>query len=118
MRGLALVTFAISAFIVTSCINRAMTLSLMHPGLTIEGAYEKTLTSQDIDEIVAVSAQRDIRQPLDVIRSVAPSVAEVESGGPEKTGDPTTSFKVKKMNGHWSVVPKSIIQGTSLVIRE
>jgi hypothetical protein len=84
----------------------------MHPGLTVDGPAQKTLSSSDIDEIVAVSSRRDIQQPLTHITVDAPGKAAVQGGDPQKTGDSQTDFRVQKVNGRWTVVRGSILQTT------
>jgi hypothetical protein len=87
---------------------------LVHPQL--DGPHEAELTTSDVRQIIELSYSRsDIRQPIYRIYMEAPDQADVSGGRPQNTGDPVTGFKVRKRDGHWTIVPGSVYQ-TEVII--
>jgi hypothetical protein len=79
------------------------------PSIAFHGKHAPQLTVDDVRQIVAIAKSRsDILKPIDVIEVGQPNEAEVESGNPQKSGDPLSNFKVRKENGHWKLIEKSV----------
>ena len=79
------------------------------PSMVFEGQYTTQLTLDDVRQIVAIGKSRsDILKPIHKIWIEQPNEAKVQGGDPQRTGDPVTSFKVRKQNGHWRLIEKSL----------
>ena len=55
----------------------------------------------EIDRLVA--KRRDIVKPVDAIGMLAPDYAQVSSGAPQRNGDLTSWFHIRKKNGKWTI---------------
>jgi hypothetical protein len=86
------------------------------PNIAFHGAYASQLTVDDVGQIVALSRGRaDIRPGVDMIEADSPDEATVHSGHPDKTGDLATDFKVRKRNGRWFLLEKTISTGQTVI---
>ena len=71
----------------------------------------QTLTRDDVEQISELARHRtDIRKPIYEICVTAPSRADVSGGPTENSGDLVTGFKVRKDNGRWKIIDKSVYQ--------
>jgi hypothetical protein len=107
MRALVLLSLALCAA-VTSCTPFQIATSTF-PGIILEGPYSGSLATADVRQIIELGrGLRHIKHPVYRIDMQRPDEAEITSGRTERTGDYQSSFKVRKRNGGWEVIPRSI----------
>gem|GEM_PF-2491108 len=85
------------------------------PSMGFAGRYTAQLTVSDVRQIVEL-AHHDSRivKPVYQIVMNKPDEAEVNSG-PEVNGALNTSFNVRKENGRWILIEKSINTGQAFL---
>jgi len=88
-----------------------------YPSMGFAGSYCKQLTVDDVRQIVRLARNRaDILKPVDqIVMEKRPDEAEINSGNPRESGDPGTSFKVRKRNGRWMIIERSIDTGPGII---
>jgi hypothetical protein len=87
-----------------------------YPNIDIFGPFAKDWVVADVREIVALAkARSNIRKPIDQIEVDQRDHANVKSGNPQNQGDPLTTFKVRRQNGHWMIVPGTVSTGPAII---
>jgi hypothetical protein len=108
--NLAQVVVTFLAAFVTACANSQSgetAIRFAFPSMSVAGRYENQITVDDVRQIKKLAHDRsDILKPVDQIVIDRPDEAEVKCGGAQKTGDPMTSFDVRKKNGRWFIIGK------------
>jgi hypothetical protein len=79
------------------------------PGIILEGPYAARLAAVDVRQIVELGRLLpNIKHPVYRIDMQRPDEADITSGRTENTGDFQSSFKVRKRDGRWQVIPNSL----------
>jgi len=87
-----------------------------YPNIDIYGPYAKDWFVADVQQIVELARARgDIKKPLDQIEVYRVDRARVNSGNPQKQGDPLTTFEVRKQTGRWMIVPDTVSTGPAII---
>ncbi len=87
------------------------------PTIAFEGSYAPRLTVDDVRQIVVIAKSRsDILKPVDKIMIEQPNRATVKTGNPQQTGDPVSSFEVRKEQGRWHLIEKSLYTTRETII--
>jgi hypothetical protein len=76
------------------------------------------MSVDDVRQIKRLAHDRsDILKPIDQIVTERPNEAEVKSGNPRKSGEPMTTFQVRKQNenGRWIIIGRPYT-GTETII--
>jgi hypothetical protein len=85
------------------------------PTLAIDGAYASRLTLAEIRQIRELVRNRaDLKKPVDHITIDRPDEAHVTSGAARENGELSSSFDIRKKNGRWFIVEKSIQTSPSI----
>jgi hypothetical protein len=93
---------------ISSCTSFQIATSRF-PGIILEGSYAALLATADVRQIVELGRRLpSIKHPVYRIDMQRPDEADVTSGRTENTGDFQSSFKVRKRDGRWQVMPSSI----------
>ncbi len=107
MRAHILLMLALCAAL-TSCTPFQIATSTF-PGIILEGPYSGRLTTADVRQIIELGRRLpNIKHPVYRIDMQRPDEAEITSGRTEHTGDYQSSFKVRKRDSGWEVIPRSI----------
>jgi len=86
-----------------------------YPTMGFTGSYAKQLTLDDVRQIVSLARNNPkIVKPVQRIVIDRPDEAEVNSG-PEENFALGTTFKVRKKNGRWMIIEKSINTGETII---
>ena len=82
-----------------------------YPSMGFAGSYCKQLTVDDVRQIVRLARNRaDILKPVDqIVMEKRSDEAEINSG------NPGASFKVRKRNGRWMIIERSIDTGPGII---
>ncbi|MEY2488277.1 MAG: hypothetical protein QOC70_219 [Verrucomicrobiota bacterium] len=100
----------------TGCLSSRIAASLTFQWPQVVGPYSASITRDDIHQIVDLAVSRsDIKKPVDQIDTERPDEAYVKGGNPQNTGDQMTSFDVRKKNGRWKIIEKSVNTGPAII---
>src|SRR5258708_21858173 len=91
------------------------TVRFAFPSLDVAGACASSLTVDDVRQIKHLADRHDVLKPIDQIVADHPDEAEVKCGHPEKSGDPITTFEVRKKNGRWIISKKPYTSTETIV---
>jgi len=84
-------------------------IGIAYPTISFSGAYVKDVKLDDVRQIVALAqSRRDILKPIVNITLDTSDEAEINSGDPHKTPGLMTNFRVRKTNGRWMIIEKSV----------
>jgi hypothetical protein len=87
-----------------------------YPIIDTFGPYVKDWVVADLREIVALAKARSgIRKPIDQIEVDQRDHAKIKSGNSQNQGDPLTTFEVRRLNGHWTIVPDTVSTGPAII---
>jgi len=86
-----------------------------YPTMGFVGSYTRQLTVDDVRQIVELARNNPkIVKPVQQIVMSHPDEAEVNSG-PWETHSLGTTFNVRKKNGRWMIIEKSINTGETII---
>jgi hypothetical protein len=96
----------------------ALTSCMSFPYVYSQPGHDYRLSWSELAEISRLAAQRhDILKPIDTIGMLGPDYAQVTSGHPERDGDPTTAFYIRKKAGRWTI-EEARVTATSAVFTD
>jgi hypothetical protein len=118
MRDLAILACAAALL---SCQSQPYAVSnpirFAYPNIAFDGTYAPHLTVDDVRQMVAIAkSQPDILKPIHLIIADEPSHATVKTGNPQRTGHPLSSFEVRRENGRWHLIDKSLYTTRETII--
>jgi hypothetical protein len=86
------------------------------PSVDVAGACASQMSVDDVRQIRNLAHSRpDILKPIDQIVTDRPDEAEVKTGNPEKSGDPMTTFEVRKKKGQWIIIGKPYTSSETII---
>jgi hypothetical protein len=95
--------------IVIALVAAAVTSSLASPYMYSQPGHNYRLSSAELAEINRlVEKRRDILKPIDAIGMLGPDYAQVSSGAPQRDGDLTTWFHIRKKRGKWTIEERHV----------
>jgi hypothetical protein len=89
-----------------------LTSCMSFPYVYSQPGHDYRLSSSDLAEISRLAeGRRDIMKPIDTIGMLGPDYAMVDSGHPQRDGDPYTVFHIRRKLGAWTIEEPHVTRG-------